>query len=151
GEMAFGPDGAVSGLTLVGRARLEGQNRSGHADRASEVPSEGVWLLTGGAGSSATVEQDGSRVSAPRILIDDRRKIVRAEGGDVRALLAPAHGDRANPTLVGDPSKPTYGKAARMTFDQTARTAILSGGAALWQGASSLFGKDVTLNDAERS
>jgi len=52
---------------------------------------------------------------------------------------------------VGDPSRPTFGKAEKMVFDQSMRTASLSGGAALWQDASSLFGRDVTLNDAERS
>ena len=53
------------------------------------------------------------------------------------------------PALVGDSSRPTFGKAARMVFDDTSRVATLSGGATLWQGASSLFGDDVTLNDAD--
>ncbi len=116
-----------------------------------EVPGRDVWILTGDARSSAAVEQTGSRVSAPRIEIDDRGKVVRAEGGGVRSVLAPSREARANATIVGDPSRPTFGKADRMVFDQTARTATLSGGAALWQGASSLFGRDVTLNDLERS
>lgn len=151
GDLSFGADGAVEGLTLWGRARLEGEGRSGRAQRAVEVASRGLWVLTGDASSSATVEQGGSRVSAPRVEIDDKRKIVRAQGGGVRAVLAPARGKRANAALVGDPSRPTFGKAERMIFDQTAQTATLSGGAALWQNASSLFARDVTLNDAERS
>ena len=151
GELSFGPDGAVEGLSLSGNARLDGEGRSGRADRATQSASRGVWVLIGGASSSATVEQRGSRVSAPRIEIDDRSKVVRAEGGGVRAVLASAGEKRADAALLGDPSRPTYGKADRMAFDETAKTATLSGGAALWQDASSLFGRDITLNDTERS
>lgn len=151
GDLSFGDDGQVSGVSLTGQARLRGQGRSGSAERAVQVAERDTWVLTGDARASAMVEQDGSKVSAPRIEIDDRTKLVRAEGGGVRAVLAPARGERANGTLVGDPSKPTFGKADRMVFDQNARTATLSGGAALWQGDSSLFGRDITLNDAERS
>lgn len=151
GDLSFDADGAVASLSLSGKARLEGEGRAGRADRAVQVASRGVWILSGDASSSATVEQEGSRVSAPRIEIDEKRKIVRADGGGVRAVLAPARGKRAGATLVGDPSHPTFGKAERMVFDETAKTATLSGGAALWQDASSLFGRDVTLNDVEHS
>ena len=138
-------------MTLAGQAQLRGPGRSGSAERAVQVADKNTWVLTGDSRASAVVEQDGSKVSAPRIEIDDRTRLIRAEGGGVRAVLAPAKGERANATLVGDPSKPTFGKAERMVFDQSARTATLSGGAALWQGASSLFGRDITLNDSERS
>ncbi len=151
GDLSFGEDGQVSAVTLAGQAKLRGPGRSGSADRAVQVADKNTWVLTGTSRASAVVEQDGSKVSAPRIEIDDRTRLIRAEGGGVRAVLAPAKDDRANATLVGDPSKPTFGKAERMVFDQSARTATLSGGAALWQGASSLFGRDITLNDAERS
>jgi lipopolysaccharide export system protein LptA len=151
GDLSFGPDGTVEGVSLSGGARLDGDGRSGRADRAMKVSSTGVWILTGDARSSASVERSGSRVSAPRIEIDDPKNVVRAEGGGARAVLAPSRGDAANATLVGDPSRPTFAKAERMVFDETARTAVLSGGAALWQDASSLFGRDITLNDSERS
>lgn len=151
GDLSFGADGAVNGVSLAGRARLDGAGRSGRADRAVEMPASGVWVLTGDARSSASVERSGSRVSAPRIEIDDAKKLVRAEGGGARAILAPSKGERANATLVGDPSRPTFAKAERMVFDENARTATLSGGAALWQDASSLFGRDITVNDTERS
>jgi lipopolysaccharide export system protein LptA len=151
GDLSFGADGAVEGVTLSGSARLDGEGRSGRADRAVQVVSQGIWVLTGDAHRSASVEQSGSRVSAPRIEIDDRRKIVRAEGGGARAVLAPSHGDRANATIVGDSTRPTFAKAERMVFDDGTKTATLSGGAALWQEASSLFGRDITVNDSERS
>jgi len=151
GDLSFSEDGRISGVALAGQVRLRGPGRSGSAERAVQVADRNTWVLTGDARTSAVVEQDGSKVSAPRIEIDDRTHLVRAEGGGVRAVLAPAGDERANATLVGDRSRPTYGKAERMVLDQSARTATLSGGAALWQGASSLFGRDITLNDAERS
>jgi len=151
GDLSFGEDGGIEGLSLAGGARLDGDGRSGRADRAVKTVSQGVWVLTGNATSSATVEQAGSRVSAPRIEIDDRKKLLRAEGGGARAVLAPSRGERANATLVGDTSRPTFAKAERMVFDENTRTATFSGGAALWQDASSLFGRDITVNDNERS
>jgi lipopolysaccharide export system protein LptA len=38
-----------------------------------------------------------------------------------------------------------------MVFDDASHVAALSGGATLWQGASSLYGDDITINDAERT
>ena len=151
GDLALGADGTAEGLSLVGGVRLRGANRSGRAQSAVQLPGKGVWVLTGDGRVSATVEQDGSRVSAPRIEIEDATKLLRAEGGGTRAVLAPSRDGRANPTLVGDSSKPTFAKAERMVFDQNGKTATLSGKAAVWQESSSLFGRDITLNDVERS
>jgi lipopolysaccharide export system protein LptA len=114
------------------------------------VPARGLWVLTGGPGGSATAESEGSRVSAARIEIDRSHRTLDAEG-NARAVFVPGKSNQKSPTLVGDPSKPTYGKAARMVFDDGSRVATLSGGATLWQGPSSLFGDDVTLNDSERT
>ncbi|HEY7575431.1 MAG TPA: LptA/OstA family protein, partial [Thermoanaerobaculia bacterium] len=150
GELSFGADGGVEGFSLSGGARLEGEGRSGRADRAVEVPGERLWVLTGDAKTSAMLEEGGSRISAPRIEIDEGRKIVRARGGGARAVLAPST-KGANATLVGDTSKPTFGKADEIVFDQSAKTASLKGHAALWQEGSSLFGQDITLNESERS
>ena len=151
GDLTLAPDGTSEVLSLTGGVRLQGTNRSGRAQTAVQVPGKGVWILTGDGGVSATVEQEGSRVSAPRIEIEDATKLLRAEGGGARAVLAPSRGERANATLVGDSSKPTFAKADRMVFDQNGKTATLSGRAAVWQESSSLFGKDITLNDVERS
>ena len=106
-------------------------------------------LAMGKAGGSATVESEGSRVSAAKIELDKTRRTLDAQG-NARAVFVPGKTQRA-PTLVGDSSRPTYGKSARIVVDDTSRVATLSGGATLWQGASSLFGDDITLNDAERT
>jgi LPS export ABC transporter protein LptC len=150
--MALTPAGEMETAELTGSVRMTGQNRTASADRAVEVAARGVWILTanpGGAGS-ATAEGEGSKISAARIEIDEKRKGLRAEGA-VRATLTPREGGRGAASPVGDSSKPTFGKADRMTLDDATKVATLSGNATLWQGASSVNGNDITLNDAERT
>jgi LPS export ABC transporter protein LptC len=154
--MALTPAGEMETAELTGAVRMTGQNRTASADRAVEVASRGVWILTAnpgsaaGSGSSATAEGEGSKISATRIEIDEKRKGLRAEGA-VRATLTPREGGRGATSPVGDSSKPTFGKADRMTLDDATKVATLSGNATLWQGASSVNGNDITLNDAERT
>lgn len=148
-SVAFSASGETESLELAGNVRTEGEGRSARAGKAVEVPARGLWILTGDGGS-ATAESEGSRVSAARIEMDRTRRILDAEG-NARAVFTPGKSKQRVPTLVGDSSRPTFGKAARMVFDDAARVATLSGGATLWQGASSIFGDDVTLNDAERT
>jgi lipopolysaccharide export system protein LptA len=116
-----------------------------------DLPDRGVWLLTGTPEKSATVEEGGSRVSASRIEIDRNRKSLRAEG-KARAVFVPAKDHPANgAAFLGDPSRPTYGKAEKIVLDQETHLASLSGAASLWQDSSSVFADDITLNDAEKS
>ncbi len=149
-SLAFTPSGEVETLELAGAVHMEGEDRSARAEKAVEVPARGLWILTGGEGGSATAEGEGSRVSAARVELDRTRRTLDAQG-NARAVFVPGKTKAKVPTLVGDSSRPTYGKAARMVFDDASRVATLSGGATLWQGASSLFGDDITLNDAERT
>ncbi len=148
---SFAPGGDFQTLELEGEVRLEGEGRTGRASRVVDLPDRGVWLLTGSPASSATVEEEGSKVSASRIEIDRNRNSLRAEGA-ARAVFVP-RGDRPAEasTLLGDSSRPTYGKAERIVLDRETRLASLSGSASLWQGASSIFGDDITVNDAERT
>lgn len=148
---AFLPSGDFQTLELEGNVRLEGEGRTGLAHRVVDVPERGVWILTGGNGKSATVEERGSKVSADRIEIDRNRKSLRAEGR-ARAVFVPEKDRPAEAAaLLGDPSRPTYGKADRIVLDRETHLATLSGGASLWQESSSVFGDDITLNDAEKS
>ena len=153
-SLALASSGEIESLELSGGVRTEGEGRSARAEKAVELPSRGIWILTGGEGGSATAESEGSRVSAARIEMDRTRRTLDANG-NARAVFVPADPkskEKAKvPALVGDSSRPTFGKAARMVFDDTSRVATLSGGATLWQGASSIFGDDVTLNDTERT
>lgn len=149
-SVAYGPAGEISLLELSGNVRMRGDGRAGTAEQAVQVPSRGIWLLTGDAAASAVVESGGSKVSAPKIVIGEKRRDVIAEGG-ARAVFAPEKGRPAAASLLGDPKRPTYGKAARIVLDDASRIATLSGAASLWQDASSVFADDITINDAERS
>jgi lipopolysaccharide export system protein LptA len=154
--MALTPEGEMESAELTGSVRMTGQNRTATADKAVEVASRGVWILTAnpGTGGSATAEGEGSKISASRIEIDEKRKGLRAEG-TVRATLMPRQekggAARSAASPMGDSSKPTFGKSDRMTLDDATKVATLSGNATLWQGASSVNGNDITLNDAERT
>ena len=148
---AFGPAGGFQTLELTGDVRLEGEGRTGVADRVVDVADRGVWLLTGSREKAATVEEGGSKVSGNRIEIDRNRRSLRAEG-NARAVFVPEKDRPAESTsLLGDPTRPTYGKAERIVLDRETRLASLSGGASLWQESSSVFGDDITLNDVEKS
>jgi lipopolysaccharide export system protein LptA len=148
---SFAPAGDFQTLELEGEVHLEGEGRTGRASRVVDLTDRGVWLLTGNAQTSATVEEGGSKISASRIEIDRNRNSLRADG-KARAVFIPEKDRPAQASsFLGDPSRPTYGKAERILLDREARLASLSGGASLWQESSSLFGEDITLNDKERS
>lgn len=149
-NVVYGPDGTISSLELSGNVRLWGDGKSGTAESAIEVPARNVWLLTGTTAASATVVSGGSRISAPRIEIGEKRRDVTAQGG-ARAVFMPEKGRPAGATPLGRPDEPTYGKASRIVLDDTSHLATLSGGASLWQTDASLAADDITLNDTERS
>lgn len=142
--------GEVESLELTGSVKMEGDGRLGRADHALNIPARSTWVLTGASGRSASVEGDGSKVSATKIEIDQKQKTIRAEGA-ARAVLTPKKDGANLASPVGDSSKPTFGKADRMTFDDGSHVATLSGHASLWQEASSVNGNDITVNDAERT
>jgi lipopolysaccharide export system protein LptA len=148
---SFAPAGDFQTLELEGQVLLDGDGRTARANRVVDLPARGIWLLTGNAESSATVEEGGSKVSAARIEIDRNRKSLRAEGQARAVFVSEKDHPAQASTLLGDPSHPTYGKADRIVLDRETRVAALSGGASLWQDSSSLFADDITLNDAERS
>lgn len=147
----FDASGAFQTLDLEGNVRIDAEGRKGTAHRVVDVGDRGVWILTGDAKAPATIEEEGSKVSGARIEIDRTHETLAAEG-KARAVFQPAK-DRPSraSSLLGDPSRPVFGKAERIVLDRKARLATLSRGASLWQGSSSLFGDDITLNDAERT
>jgi lipopolysaccharide export system protein LptA len=149
-NLSFSKSGEVETLEFSGGTHLEAQGRSARAERATQHLSSGVWVLTGSPTGSAVAEKENSRVSAARIELDEKRKVLRADGG-ARAVFAGKERGAGTPTPVGDPSRPTYGKADRMAFDDASRTATLTGGATLWQDNASLSGDEITLNDTEKT
>lgn len=149
--ISFSGSGEIETVELTGRVRIQGEGQSAQADKAVELVSRAIWILTGDSMSSATVMQGTSRVSAARIELDEKRREIRADG-NARAVFTPDPSKPKAPTLVGgDPARPTYGKAERIVLDEASRVVTLSGGATLWQDSSSVFGHDITLNDTERT
>jgi len=147
----FAASGAFQTLDLEGSVRVEGDGRKGSANRIVDLVDRGVWILTGTRETPATVEEGGSRVSASRIEIDRDRQTLAAEGRARAVFLSEKDRPSQASSFLGDPSRPTFGKAERIVLDRRSRLAMLSGAASLWQGSSSLFGDDITLNDAERT
>ena len=79
-SLAFSSAGEIESLELAGAVQMQGDNRSARGEKAVEVPARGVWILTGGAGGSATVESEGSRVSAAKVELDKTRRTLDAQG-----------------------------------------------------------------------
>ncbi len=150
-RLGFAPDGAVENTVLDGAVRIQADGRSGEAERAVEVTAQNRWRLTGAAGRSARVESGGSKLSADTIEIDRGRELVTGEG-HARAIFAPDAEKKTRLTgFVGDPKRPTFGKANRIVLEDGKRQATLAGAASIWQEDSSLFADDITLSDADRT
>lgn len=148
--VGFSPSGESENLVLDGSVRVHAGERRGDAARAVELDPTGLWLLTGEPGRAARVESGKSKLSADRIELDRPRNQVRGQG---RARAVLGGDDPAHPavTFVGDPKKPSYGKADRIVLDDGAQSAVLSGSASVWQDDSSLFADDITLSDAQKT
>jgi LPS export ABC transporter protein LptC len=150
-RLGFAPDGSVENTVLGGAVRVLADGRSGEAERAVELPAQDRWRLTGAKGKSARVESAGSKLSADTIEIDRARQVVTGEG-HARAIFAPDADKKTRLTgFVGDPKRPTFGKADRIVLEDTSRQATLAGSASIWQEDSSLLADDIALSDAERT
>jgi len=150
-SVGFNADGDAENLSLDGSVRVEADGRKGDAARAVELDAQGLWLLTGDGAHSARVESGRSRLSADRIELDRPRRQIRGQGKARAVLGADEQQKERMPTFIGDPRRPTFGKADRIVLDDANQVATLSGGASLWQDDSSLFADDITLSDAEKT
>jgi lipopolysaccharide export system protein LptA len=148
--VGFSPSGESENLVLDGSVRVHAGERRGDAARAVELDPSGLWLLTGESGRAARVESGTSKLSADRIELDRAHNQVRGQGR-ARAVLGGDDPARPAVTFVGDPKKPSYGKADRIVLDDTAQSATLSGSASVWQDDSSLFADDIMLSDAQKT
>src|SRR5260221_13022586 len=104
GGPAFSPGGEVETLELDGAVAMQGDGRSARGEKAVEGPARGVWILTGGADGSATVESEGSRVSAAKIELDKARRTLDAQG-NARAVILAVKAQHKAPTPVGAPPR----------------------------------------------
>ncbi len=151
GTLGFAPDGTAENAVLEGGVRLEADGRTGDADKVVELTSKRLWKLTGTSRQAARVTSGGSKLSADSIEIDRGGAIVRGQG-HARAVFTPDAQKKVRLTgFVGDPKKPTYGKADLIVLEDASRQGSLSGSASLWQDDSSLFADDIGLSDADRT
>ncbi|HEY7573681.1 MAG TPA: LptA/OstA family protein, partial [Thermoanaerobaculia bacterium] len=134
-----------------GSVTMEGKDRAATADRVIEIPERSAILLTGEAGRMATVSQEGSALSAPRLEVDRARKTVAGRGGAQARLLPRKDASSSTSGLVGDPKRPVHGKAESIVLDESARVVTLAGHASLWQDDSSISAENITVNDKERT
>ncbi len=151
GRLGFSREGDAQNVVLEGSVKVEADGRKGDGAKAVELDQSGLWLLTGDATHAARVESGRSRLSADRIELDRARHQVRGDGR-ARAVLGTDDQKKSGMvTFIGDPKKPSYGKADRIVLDDATQVATLSGSASLWQEDSSLFADDITLADAEKT
>lgn len=151
GSLGFNPEGAAQNVVLEGSVTVESEGRKGDADKAVELDDKGLWLLTGDANHAARVQSGADRLSADRIELDRLHQQVRGQGRARAVLGADAQKRERTVTFIGDPKRPSYGKADRIVLDDKTQLATLSGSASLWQDDSSLFADDITLSDADKT
>ena len=151
GSLALGRDGTARNITLAGDVRVEADGRGGQAARAVQRGDGDVWVLTGEPSRAAHVDSAGSKLSAETIELDRGKQTVRGDGR-ARAVFSPDAQKKVNRTaFVGDPKKPTFGKADRILLEDARHLATLTGSATLWQDDSSLFADTIVLSDADRT
>ncbi len=151
GRLGFAPDGTAENTVLEGAVRLDFDGRTGEAEKVVELTSRRLWKLTGGPRQAARVASGGSRLSADTIEIDRDGQVVRGEGR-ARAVFTPDAQKKVRMTgFVGDPKKPTFGKADLIVLEDARRMGTLSGSATLWQDDSSLFADDIAMSDENRT
>ncbi len=149
--LGFAADGTAENAVLDGGVNIEADGRTGDAEKVVELTAKHLWQLTGSGRHAARVTSGGSKLSADAIEIDREGAIVRGQGG-ARAVFLPDAQKRVRLTgFVGDPKKPTYGKADLIVLEDASRRGTLSGSASLWQDDSSLFADDITLSDTDRT
>jgi LPS export ABC transporter protein LptC len=151
GTLGFAADGTAENAVLEGGVHLDSGGRTGDGEKAVELTAAGLWRLTGTSRKSALVTSRGSKLSADDIEIDRGTQIVRGKGR-ARAVFAPDAEKKVRMSgFVGDPKKPTYGKADSIVLEDSSRRAALTGSASLWQDDSSLFADEIMLLDTERT
>jgi lipopolysaccharide export system protein LptA len=151
GTLGLSADGSAENAVLEGGVRLQSDGRSGDAHKVVELTSKRLWQLTGGPQQSARVSSGGSKLSADSIEIDRDGQIVRGRGR-ARAVFTPDAQKKVSMTgFIGDPKKPTFGKADLIVLEDAKRMGTLSGSATLWQDDSSLFADDISMSDDDRS
>jgi len=146
----FAGDGALASARVDGNVVGTTVQGSSKSPSASYSAATGVTSLFGAAGHDAELVAARGRIVGTRIDLDEWRRVVTATG-DARAILVPGAANGATPAFVSSSGKPTRARADRIVLDDRARTAELSGGAALWQDDDAVLADRIELHDADRT
>jgi len=150
GRASFSADGSFEAARLDGHVTGSGAEGSVRSPAGSYAAADGVASFFGAHGEDAELLSPRGRVLGSRIDLDEKRGVVVATG-DARAILLPGPSNASAPSFVTSAKAPTRARADRIVLDDRARTAQLSGRAALWQGDDSLAADRIDLHDADRT
>jgi LPS export ABC transporter protein LptC len=149
-----------SGLGSIDKATFTGGVTIKDGTRNAQGPSmiydvvQGAIALASPAGTTGFVQVTDERLNIEATSLDwtlDGTKMLAQ--GNVKSVLKPGGGTAANARAVKRPSMLTADQAinvtaAKMTYNQNTGHAEYSGDAQLWQGATSIRAKTITLDEA---
>jgi len=144
------PDGSLSVARFEGNVlgvTIDGISRSPIATYAA---ASGVTTLLSGGGIDAELDSPRGKLVARRIDVDGKLGTITGDG-EARAFLRPGDRGAGAPEFLASSRQPTRARARRIVFDDRARTARLTGDAALWQEENTLAADEIVLHDADRS
>ncbi len=150
GRASFSGDGSFAAARFEGHVTGSGAEGSARSPAASYSADAGVASFLGSAGEDAELLSPRGRILGSRVDLDEKRGLVTATG-DARAILPPGTASASAPAFVASAKAPTRARADRIVLNDRARTAELSGRAALWQGGDSLSADRIELHDADRT
>ena len=146
----FGADGALAAARFDGHVAGSTAQGSAKSPAASYSAATGLTSFFGSASEDAELLSARGRVLGRQVDLDERRNAVTA-AGDARAILLPGPGRTSAPSFTASSKAPTRARADRIVLDDRARTAELTGSAALWQEDDSLMADRIVLRDADRT
>ncbi|MGH9443081.1 MAG: LPS export ABC transporter periplasmic protein LptC [Thermoanaerobaculia bacterium] len=149
-DASFANDGTVGSARFEGNVVGTTPDAVAHAPSARYTASENRMTFLGAGDRDAEVSAPRGKVIARRIdMISAASRLTASDSA--RAFLKPSSGNGSLPGFLSSSKKPTRAKAARIEFDDAAKTATLTGAAAIWQEDDALFGDTIRLFDRDRS
>ncbi len=133
--------GEMTGLEQHGAFSFEEGERKGSSDAAQfDTATGGVTLTT-----QARVSDPGVSVAAYKIVLDQAKGALQAEGG-VTAVYQEKAAEPAPSSGVFAQGEPVYAAAAKMTSLQADGRIVYEGGARLWQGGQRIAGDRIEID-----
>ena len=136
--------GELLRIDQTGDFRLEQGDQRARADKGVYEPPRELFLLLG----SARIADAQGSTAAERILWDQRKDAVTAEGGVTSTQLPDREADEPDLLAAGEP---VHARAARMVARNHGAVVVYEGGAVLWQGADRIEADRVVIDRGKRT